>query len=321
MKNLPLGLIVLLLLLIITTVFLPALGNNFVNWDDPSYILNNLRIRSLAWNNVLHILTSTHQGGYEPLTELSFAIEYRFCGLNPFCYHLTNLVFHLFNCLLVFWLVFLLDRNPNVAFLAALFFGIHPLRVESVAWVSERKDVLYGFFFLSSLVAYLCYLGKRSARFLYLSLALFAISLLPKVQGLTLPLILLLLDYLQGRKFSRRMLVEKTPFFLISGLLIYINLAGQVQIGRIQKGHLLAVFDNIRYAATGPIFYLSKLLLPIRLSGFYPHLEPLGRTDGIWLWLTPLMATTLALMAIYSARHTRKVIFLFFFPVYFCSKI
>ena len=119
-------------ILIMTFIaFIPSLNNGFTNWDDPVNVLGNAKIKELSWNSITNICTSRRPNDfYKPLTELSFVLEYHFFGLNPGFYHATNLLFHLLNCFLVFWLILLLSGRIGISFITALLFGIHPLHVD-----------------------------------------------------------------------------------------------------------------------------------------------------------------------------------------------
>ena len=139
--------ILVIAIAVITFVaFLPALDNEFINFDEPNYIQHNATIKSLSKENIEKIFSSYVNRNYQPLTIFSFALEYKSANLSPLSYHLTNINLHLGNCVLVYIFIFLLTRNYVAAFIAALFFGIHPTRVESVAWATERKDVLFLYF-------------------------------------------------------------------------------------------------------------------------------------------------------------------------------
>ena len=223
----------LFVILSITCVsFLPSLRNGFiVEWDD-LFAVNNRLIKVLSWENVGKIFTSPQQDLYKPLVFLSFALEYHFFKLNPFFYHLINLIFHLANCILAFWLIFLITKKIGISFVAALLFGIHPLRVESVAWTFQLKDMLYGFFFLWALVFYLYYHISHLKRYYWLAFLSFALSLLCKPMGLALPFVLLAIDYLKKRSFKLNIYLEKIPFLCVSSGIIIVNLLFNAQIGR-----------------------------------------------------------------------------------------
>ena len=161
MKNFRISLSIGLILSITFIAFFPCLKNDFVNWDDDDYVIYNTVIKSLSLYSAKSILTSFFVGNYQPVTILSYSLEYQFFKLNPFGYHLTNLILHLFNCLLVFWFIAMLSGRGGVALITAILFGVHPLHVESVAWISERKDVLYAFFFLGAAICYLKFFREK----------------------------------------------------------------------------------------------------------------------------------------------------------------
>ena len=163
-KNLSIPLWIIPFILIITFLaYIPALKAGFVNWDDPDYVIDNLLIKDLS--NLKLLLTTPVQGNHHPLTMLSLAFNYLISGNDPWSYHLLNVLFHLANCYFVFRLTLLLtNKKVIIAFVTAILFGIHPLHVESVAWVSERKDVLYALFFLAGLISYTKYIDSGSKK-------------------------------------------------------------------------------------------------------------------------------------------------------------
>ena len=137
--------------------FIPCLRNDFVHFDDPQYVLDNPLVKAVSFDNLKKIFSSSTWGNYQPLVTLSFAVEYHFFRLNPFFYHLDNLLLHLINTVLIFYLVYLLTENSNIAFFTTVLFAIHPMQVESVAWISERKNLLYAFFYFWALIIYILY--------------------------------------------------------------------------------------------------------------------------------------------------------------------
>jgi hypothetical protein len=222
-------------------LYLRALAGGFVNFDDQEYILDNVAIRSMGSGLITWALTHHYAGFWMPLTWISFAIDYRFWGLNPWGYHLTNILLHAGNAGLVVLLADRLCRErfsrseasapgrfsyPMLLFLAGLLFGINPLRVESVAWVTERKDVLNGVFSLGSIILYLRYAQKKvageggAAADYVASLVLFALSLMAKSVSVVLPLMLLVADWYPLGRWRKGtvlpLLVEKIPYFVLS---------------------------------------------------------------------------------------------------------
>lgn len=312
MKNHKIILSLCLILVIPAISFFPCLKNDFLNWDDPQYVTENKMIMQWSWRNIETIFDSIYMGHYHPLTLLSYALEYRFLKLNPFAYHLTNLILHLMNGLLVFWLIWMLKGGVLTSLVVSLFFGIHPLHVESVAWISERKDLLCSFFFLGSLIVYLTYLKTRGRRFYFLSLFLFLLSLLSKSMAVTLPLVLVLCDYRLNRKFDRKSLIEKIPFLVMAFIFVIIASFALRSSGMVDPKSSLSFFKNIFIMSEVLTSYFSKLILPIRLSCIYPSIKGIG---GVWsyVYLTTIIGFLIA--GILLGRYNKIITFgtLFFF--------
>jgi len=276
--------IVLSLYLILAITFFsfyPSLKYGFVNRDDNFYVTENPLIKELSWENIKTIFSHPFMGHYHPLTLLSNSLEYHFFKLNPLVYHLTNLILHLMNGLLVFLMTFMLKGGVLTSLVVSLLFGVHPLHVESVVWISARKDVLYTFFFLGSLILYLHYQKTQSVRTYLLSFILFILSLLSKSMAVTLPVVLLLCDYLLHRKFDRKCLIEKIPF-LITALIFGISAFLAQGTGRtIGPKPSFSFINMIFVMSEALVFYVSKLILPIKLSCLYPFI----RGDSPWRYV------------------------------------
>ncbi len=270
----------LFILVIALTTFVclkPAADNQFLKtWDDHVYVTNNKLIQGLTTKNISEIF-SFHKDlqkltkNYHPLTTLSLAINYHFSGLNPGSYYLTNIFLHILNSVLVYLLIFLLtDRKIWAALFSGLLFGIHPMHVESVAWISERKDVLYALFFISGMILYYFYVKKKRMKFLALALLLFFLSVLSKAMAVVFPLVMVLMDLLLERKWSFRALIEKIPFFIIS--LFYGLLAIKIQSeGAIGEWRIFTLMQRMMHASYGILSYLTNFFLPVNLSAFYPY--------------------------------------------------
>src|SRR3989454_383417 len=229
----------LLVALLTLTAFLPTLQNQFVSWDDDKNFLENPHYRGLGWTH-LRWMWTTHLGHYIPLTWMTLGLDYLLWGMNPLGYHLTNLLLHAANAVVFFFVVRrLLTRalpGPSerghalavAAGVAALVFAIHPLRVESVAWATERRDVLSGLFYLLTILVYLRdrERGERGRGWYWLSVAVFVCALLSKSMVVNLPVVLMILDVYPLRRLggavgwwserARRVYVEKIPFVLLA---------------------------------------------------------------------------------------------------------
>jgi tetratricopeptide (TPR) repeat protein len=276
-------------------VFLPSLQNGFLDWDDIPNVVANPNLKELSIHNLKWMFTTYLSGHYHPLTWLSFAIDYQLWQLDSFGYHLGNLVFHALNAIL-FYLLFVSlvgTRSPETAesrawipaFFATLLFAIHPLRVESVAWITERRDVLSVFFLLLTLLAYLRLHGNNGtdcfkSRWYWLALASFFLSLLSKAWGITLPIVLLILDVYpldrlelagktkSGRSNTTGLILEKLPFVSLSAVFAVTGLFAQ----RGSAMHLVrdhGLLDRVMQMAYGLCFYPLKTLWPVSLSPLY----------------------------------------------------
>lgn len=320
------------ILLVTAVSYYPATLNLFTNWDDPGYILENPSIKHFGAGEVARFFSSFHKGNYHPLTMLSFAIDYQFGALSPRGYHLVNLFLHLLNTLGVFFLTRALlslrnePRAAQVALVTALLFGVHPLHVESVAWVVGRKDLLYTLFFLGSLIAYCKHLATTSSRFYVLSLVSFMLALLSKGQAVTLPVILVAIDLVAGKSLRRsdsgrspawsQILLEKTPFFALSILFGVIAIVAQQTGQAVGDVSAYPLAQRIAFASYGLVQYVWKLVLPLNLSAFYPYVIRPGEPLPVQYWFYPLLVIVSSLVLIRVSRGRRWIAFgLFFFIV------
>jgi len=278
----------------------PTVKNGFVNWDDAPYVIENEAITRLTPAHVARLFSTFYVGAYVPLTALSFAVDFHFFGLDAKAFHVTNLVLHLINCLLVFLLVFRLGGGRIAALIAALLFGVHPLHVESVAWITERKDVLYGLFFLAAGLAYLGYAVRKDRSAYGAALVLFILSCLAKPTAAVFPFILLAFDFLLKRRFRPAVFLEKIPFFLISAAAVATAYFAQRSTGAFENGAAADLPTALFRSANYLFFYLYKTVLPLKLSCLYP--EPR------WWFAAPAVAGLIALV-VWSLRRDRVIAF------------
>src|SRR5260221_10960730 len=240
---------------------------------------------------------------------LSLAIEYHFWGLNEAGYHIINVLLHLLNIILVFYTIFLLSNKTGVALIVALLFGIPPMHVESVAWASELKDLLYTFFFLASYILYLKYIKSNKNKFLFYALLLFMFSLLSKAMAVSLPLLLLLTDYFKGRKINIKILLEKLPFFILAVIFGVVAIHAQKSSHAIQDINTFTFPQRIIFASYSFITYLLKLLVPFHLSAYYPYPIRSGEHLPSQYYIYVLLFLGLIAFVIYSIRFSKKVLF------------
>lgn len=271
-------------------VYLPALQCEFVNWDDDAYIYGNSNIRSVDLDFIKWSFTNSSVGHWLPLTWISFASDYTVWGLDPWGFHLTNIILHSINTFLIFVLAFRLiqigsdkgkaGNKPIIAgAVTSLLFGIHPMHVESVAWATERKDVLSLFFFLISILFYTEYVSRKKKRLLAYGACLFSfiLALMAKSMVLTLPIVLLILDFYPLRRITmqgeiiRKAMVEKLPFFALSGLAAVIAVWAAKSSGDLWVPGQLPIVAHIFIVVRAYIFYLSKMMMPLNMAPLYPH--------------------------------------------------
>lgn len=299
-------------------VYLPALANGFVNWDDQRYVYENGLIRSLDLDFLKTVFTTIQVSNWHPLTMLSYAIDFALWGEAPLGYHLENIVLHAVNTFLAGLLAARLleargAKDPSFVFVAsaatALLFGLHPMHVESVAWISERKDVLSGLFFILSLLAWLKWSRERSARAYAMTLVFFGLALMSKPMAVTLPAVLLIMDAYPLERFKKegpwKLLVEKLPFFALSLVVAVLTVFAQQGSGALRTLETDPMGLRVLTALRGTVFYIVKLVFPAGLAPYYPH--PLERTIANYqYWGSIVVFIALTAIAIYAFIRGRK---------------
>ena len=281
----------------------PMLNNEFTNWDDEYYVLNNKLLRGPDWSG---IVSDPVVGNYHPLTVITLAFNYSISQLDPFSYLLVNYLLHLINTVLVFYFIWnISNKNKFIAAFVAIIFGIHPMHVESVAWVSERKDVLYTTFFLLSLLQYWRFLLTNKKSHFWICFILFVLSLLSKPAAVILPLVLLLLDYWKGRPITVKVVAEKIPFFILSFLIgIYtINIQSPTAMAGL---NVYSITDRMFFSCYTLMIYFLRFFVPYPLSTFHPF--PASNDLGWPVLISPLFVIGL-LAALWFFRKSKFVVF------------
>ena len=327
------------LVAVITLItFLPALRNDFVNWDDVENFLNNPHYRGLGWTNIHWMLTTAHLGHYIPVTWLTLGLDYVLWGMNPRGYHLTAILLHAVNALLVYLLAYrLLElgfaarsnrhgsslagvERPDArladsakrglalgAATAALLFSVHPLRVESVAWITERRDLLAGLFSMLTVLAYLnaARRGASSAlrtSWYWISVGLFALALLSKSIAVGVPVVLLALDiYPMRRRDLVSLLIEKVPFVLVSVAVSALMLAIGIRSDLLIDRRTLGVGDRVAILGHNLLFYAQKTIVPWPLSPLYELYIPVRPLTA--RYLLPAIAAVVISVALIGLRR------------------
>ncbi|MDA1208598.1 MAG: tetratricopeptide repeat protein [bacterium] len=284
----------LVVILVAGAVYYPVLGFDFINLDDPQLVYQNYLVRSFSPK----IFTTYDPELYIPLTLLTYQIEHAFIGLQPLYYHLVNLIIHGANAMLLLCILRKLLRTDSwlLPLLGALIFVVHPLHTETVVWVSARKDLLSGFFFLFALLSYLH--NKKKAGILF-----FVLALLSKVTAITLIPVLFLVDFLQGKPLTRASITSKLPYMALGTVFSGIALGGKTE-----NLSALSIAEFVLLACKSVIFYLQKLVVPTDLSILYPWTEPIVLLSFDFM-LPVLLFLVVVLMLVFTWQHKKDVFF------------
>ncbi len=256
-------------------LYWPATRNGFVDYDDDVYVTANAQLRGgLTWDNAVWAFRSTEAHNWHPLTWLSHLADVSFFDLDPAGHHLTSVVLHALNAALLFLLLYGATGAIGPSLAVAALFACHPLNVQSVAWVAERKSVLSTFFWLATLGAYGAWTRRPSVLRYGAVVACLALSLLAKPMGVTIPFVLLLLDAWpldRWRLGPRRLLAEKAPLFVLSAASSWITFAVQRETGAVVTTDAIPWVARLGNAVWSYLAYLGKAIWPSGLAVFYPH--------------------------------------------------
>ncbi len=309
-------------LLLTFLVFANTFSAGFVNWDDHGYLWLNPMVQPLGSMDLGQIFTGHTHGNYSPLVVLTYCFEHTFDtvvkpgqmsveNFQPFLYHFNNVLLHVGTTALAFFFFRALGVRGWGLALGTALFGIHPMRVESVAWVTERKDVLYGLFYIAALLAYWKYLAEQKSKYYVFALVLGLLSLFSKIQAVSLPLSMLALDWLAGRDLKNmKVWIEKVPFFALSLVfgLVGIHFLGEAE-GFKDAGY--SVVERFFFATTSLWNYLYKTLVPLGLSAYYPYPKS-GAMPGLY-YASPLALVAIGWWVWGSLKHGKTVAFGFVF--------
>lgn len=296
----------LLLILACIAVYYSILRNELLDfWDDQWVVMNVYTESGFTWENIIHILTRFYHGQYAPFNEYLYLVLYSFWKYEPFPYHLASLILHSCNALLVYFLFKLMLSGCGrmnqawvrpVSFLTAFLFAIHPFNVESVAWMSASKVLVYAFFYLLATYVYLLYLEKQKLIYYFATLLLYICSFLGKEQAVTFPVWMLLIHWLYGYQlFDWNTWKKVLPFFFLSFLFGVVTLLSQSAFGvdSVAKGENYPFWQRCVYACYAFTEYLYKCFFPYKLSYLYPFPSVIGEPLPAWLLVYPLLVGTI----------------------------
>ncbi len=275
---------VLIIVFLTALIYSSAVNNDFTTWDDNHYVTGNRFIKDFSKEGVRKLWTERTGMGGTRLTLTSFMIDYKLWGLNSTLYHAENVVWHILNALLLYFLILRLMKNKKIAFVAAILFAIHPMHVESVAWIAERKDVLYTFFLLLCLHSYISYIKskkplKKALYWLAFTMS-FYLSWHSKFSAVVIPPLLFLIDYILQRRFTIWLIVEKLPILIFTATEVYriafgaharMDFQGKKMVESFHQTYKYTFFEKSLLASYALMFYLIRFILPVRLSAIIPY--------------------------------------------------
>ncbi len=302
------------ILLLTLFVYLPVKDAGFVNWDDGDYVLKNTAIQSFDIDMIkTTFLSGVHPdyppgiaSNYHPLTMISLAANYKISGLNPAAYHWTNLILHLINtCLVFIFLQLIFNRKYIVlALLGAACFAWHPMHVESVAWISERKDVLFAAFYLLGLIFYLKSRQEQKA-YGWGVMICFVASLLSKPTAVTFPIVLVLIDWMMDKSFELKGLLLKIPYFVLAVIVGLITIS--IQTDAIGEAESYSIVERLYFGSYGLMYYLWKFVVPHDLATFYPY--PNSGNVPVYMMQAPIPIMAGLIWIYYFKRKASILIF------------
>jgi len=264
----------LILIAATVIVYAPVRQFGFVQWDDPDYVIDNVAVaRGLTWQGAEWAFTSAHSANWHPLTWLSYMVDVQLHGMNAGPQHVTNLVLHILSALLLFSVLYRMTAAWGRSLFVAGLFAVHPLHVESVAWISERKDVLSTLFWMLTIWAYVAYVRRPGWKPCLPVVAFFALGLMAKPMLVTLPFVLLLLDFWPLRRAEPRLaplVWEKLPLFILAALSSVLTYVVQRQVGAVAGLERFPLGLRLANALASYLGYIGKMLWPARLAAFYP---------------------------------------------------
>ncbi|HUI46967.1 MAG TPA: tetratricopeptide repeat protein [Nitrospirota bacterium] len=277
-----------LLLVITFMTYFQITGHDFISYDDPAYITENVHVMNgLNYNSIKWAFTSVGISYWHPMTWISHMVDYQIYGSNPFGHHMTNIIIHTLNTLLLFYLLYYSTKQYWKSLFVAAVFALHPLHVESVAWAAERKDLLSTFFMMLTLLFYSASVINKNRRFYVLTILFYILGLMSKPMLVSLPLVLILWDYWPLDRYSTHdvrtvdLIREKLPFFFLALLTSLITYYAQLKVGAVMGIDSAPFFLRILNALSSYMNYIYKMFWPQHLAVIYPLTHNISVIQGI----------------------------------------
>lgn len=311
--------IIVLIAGITIVTYFPILNNLLIDlWDDQWQVINTATESGFTIKNIISILTSFQGGQYSPLNQLCYTVIYFLCGYTPLGYHLFSLLLHIGSTLLVYFIALKLLKQllslsekdiKNISLLACILFSIHPLQVESVAWVSASKVVLFAFFYLLSTYMYTFFIERKKYQFYFLAIFFFILSFGGKEQAVIFPVWLLILYWVYGYNLkSKDLWLHSFPFFVLSVFFGVITILSQDSNrgGLFSYSETYSFFQRIILASYSLTEYLTKWLFPVKLQYIYPFPFSVNEKAPFWLVMYPVILV--AAIYLFKAFFSKKIV-------------
>ena len=305
------GPVILLMVVILITALLyhGSLKGEFLSYDDTDNITGNMLIRNLSPGSLPAYFRSTSLFMYSPLTFISYGVDYKISGMDPFFYRLTNLLSHLVNVLLVYLLGFLLLKRNTYALVVAAFFALHPANADAVAWISSRSNLLATCFSLVTLVLYIHYVRRTNYIFYIFSFVAFLFALLSKSAAVMLPFTLFLIDFLESRKLNAKLILEKVPFFAAALLIGLLAIWFRTDTGATQTTVHYAVSDRFFMVCYSLLAWVVRSVVQYHLSEVYAYPVKQGAFLPFFYYLAPLLLAGIVVLLLRIKPVRKEILF------------
>lgn len=297
-----------ILLLLGIYIYGQSISFQYTNWDDLEYVSNNELIKNLSINKLSAIFGSFIMGNYHPLTILSFAVEVKLFGESASVMHATNFILHIANAILLLFLLRKINSNWLFTFFPALLFLVHPLHVESVAWVSERKDVLYCFFFFLAAIYFFEFKKTDKKAHYFISILMFVLSLLSKGQAVVLPLALICFEVIQNNTLTlKKVLINKIPYFILALFFGVIAIKAQSSVDIIGGPTNFTFIEQLIIGFNGLFFYLKSTVFPFKLATLYIYPNLISSV----IYLKAFLAICVSIFIFIYFKKEKSILFSF----------
>ena len=308
--NYPVVFLALLFGILFPLTFSHLINADFISWDDREYVLENRDVQTFNFGS---FFTKFYVGNYHPFTMLNYAVDWKLFGNNASGYHIENIIWHFVNSLLAFIVCKKVTKSVIASFIISVIFAFHPMQIETVAWIAERKNLTYAFFFLIGIYTYLKYLEGRETQHLVITFIYFLFSIMSKPSAIVFPIVLLLLDWLVNKEIRKKALIQKSSFFVMSIIFSIVTYKAQFAGNYINTTKNVPLTDKISNAGYALFQYGYKTIAPINLSVIYPY--PKNKESSMALGFLFIVFLLFIFYSLYKSKQRLLFFGLLFFVI------